>query len=124
MRVFVTGAAGAIGCHAVPTLVAAGHQVTALARTDTKAQQLRKQGATPVSASLFDRDALAAGFAGHDVVVNLATALPPTHRASPRSLDRCISGAAPAHGRSTGDYKVSRPDAQTRATPSGCERLL
>lgn len=78
MRVFVTGA---VGGYAVPALVAAGHHVTALARADTKAQRLRELGATPVPVSLFDRDALAAAFAGHDVVVNLATALPPTYRA-------------------------------------------
>jgi nucleoside-diphosphate-sugar epimerase len=81
MRVFVTGATGAIGKYAVPTLVAAGHQVTALARTDTKAEQLRQQGATPTLVSLFDRDGLTTEFKGHDAVVNLASALPPTHRA-------------------------------------------
>ena len=67
------------GC-AVPALVAAGHQVTALARSDAKAHRLRSQGATPVSVSLFDRRALAGVFDGHDAVVNLATALPPTAR--------------------------------------------
>lgn len=81
MRVFVTGATGAIGRYAVPTLVAAGHQVSALARTDTKAEQLRQQGATPITVSLFDRDGLTTEFIGHDAVVNLASALPPTHRA-------------------------------------------
>jgi nucleoside-diphosphate-sugar epimerase len=39
---------------------------------------LREQGATPVSISLFDPDALAAAFTGHDAVVNLASALPST----------------------------------------------
>lgn len=80
MRVFVTGATGAIGSYAVPALIAAGHQVSALARTDAKAQQLQRQGATPVSVSLFDRGALAAEFTDHDAVVNLASALPPAHR--------------------------------------------
>jgi nucleoside-diphosphate-sugar epimerase len=78
MRIFVTGGTGAIGSYAVPALVGAGHSVSALARSQAKADILEKQGATPVLASLFDRDALAVAFAGHDAVVNLASALPPT----------------------------------------------
>jgi nucleoside-diphosphate-sugar epimerase len=78
MRIFVTGGTGAIGSYAVPALVDAGHSVSALARSDTKADVLEKQGATPVLVSLFDRDALAVAFAGHEAVVNLASALPPT----------------------------------------------
>ncbi|GAA2410507.1 NAD-dependent epimerase/dehydratase family protein [Mycolicibacterium llatzerense] len=78
MRVFVTGGTGAIGTHTVPALVAAGHSVTALARGDAKAAVLRSQGAEPVSVSLFDRRGLAGAFAGHDAVVNLASALPST----------------------------------------------
>lgn len=77
VRVFVTGGTGAIGGHAVPALLAAGHAVSALARNADKAERLRRQGATPVGVSLLDRDALAAAFAGHDAVVNLATAIPP-----------------------------------------------
>lgn len=77
MRVFVTGATGAIGRQAVPALVAAGHEVSALARTPAKAAVLRGQGATPVEVSLFDASALSAAFAGHDAVANLATAIPP-----------------------------------------------
>lgn len=80
MRVFVTGGTGAIGGYAVPTLVRAGHTVTALARTPDKAATLAAQGATPVSVSLFDSSALAAAFAGHDAVINLATAMPSTAR--------------------------------------------
>ncbi|MCV6962889.1 NAD(P)H-binding protein [Mycobacterium intermedium] len=78
-RLFLTGGTGAIGRYAVPALVRAGHQVTALARGEAKAAALRVQGATPVGVSLFDRHDLAEAFAGHeagyDVVVNLATAL-------------------------------------------------
>lgn len=80
MRVFITGGTGAIGGYAVPTLVAAGHQVTAMARSEAKASVLAGQGATPVRASLFDRDALTEAFAGHDAVVNLASALPSAQR--------------------------------------------
>lgn len=80
MRIFLTGGTGAIGRYAVPALVAAGHTVSALARTPDKAATLRSQGAQPVSVSLFDCEGLTAEFAGHDAVVNLASALPPTHR--------------------------------------------
>lgn len=80
MQVFVTGGTGAVGRHAVPALVDAGHAVSALARTPEKAAALREQGATPVSVSLFDRTALTAAFAGHDAVANLATGIPPMSR--------------------------------------------
>jgi nucleoside-diphosphate-sugar epimerase len=80
MKVFVTGATGAIGRHVVPALIARGHTVTALARTPEKAAALSAQGATAVSVSLFERSALAEALAGHDTVANLATAIPPMTR--------------------------------------------
>ncbi len=80
MRVFLTGGTGAIGGHVVPALRAAGHDVTGLARSDAKAERLRRQGATPVRTSLFDEAALARAFAGHDAVINLATAIPAPNR--------------------------------------------
>jgi nucleoside-diphosphate-sugar epimerase len=80
MKVFVVGGTGAIGGHAVPALVRAGHTVTALARTPEKAAQVRQQGASPIMVSIFDRAALTAAFTGHDAVVNLATAIPPTSK--------------------------------------------
>jgi nucleoside-diphosphate-sugar epimerase len=81
MRVFVTGGTGAIGGHAVPALVAAGHAVSALARSADKAARLRARGAEPALVSLFDRRALTDAFAGHDAVCNLATAIPPMNEA-------------------------------------------
>ena len=78
MQVFVTGGTGAIGRPAVAALVGAGHSVSALARTPDRAAALEAQGARPVAVSLFDREGLALAFAGHDAVVNLATAIPPT----------------------------------------------
>ncbi len=80
MKVFVVGGTGAIGAHAVPALVNAGHTVTALARTPYKAAQLSQQGASPITASIFDRAALTKAFKGHDAVINIATAIPPTSK--------------------------------------------
>lgn len=80
MRVFVAGGTGAIGSHAVPALVAAGHEVIALARSPEKASSLKKQGATPVMVSIFDRAGLKTAFAGCETVVNLSSAIPPTAR--------------------------------------------
>ena len=76
MKVFVAGGTGAIGRFAVPALVAAGHDLTVVARDDAKASEVEAMGATPVQTSLFDPVALAAAVAGHEVVVNLATAIP------------------------------------------------
>ena len=80
MRVFVAGATGVIGWRAVERLVAAGHEVTGVARTPEKAELLRGLGATPATASIFDAEALTGAMAGHDAVVNLATKIPPLAR--------------------------------------------
>ncbi|NNC76130.1 MAG: NAD(P)H-binding protein [Acidimicrobiia bacterium] len=78
MKVFVLGGTGAIGRPAVDSLVAAGHDVEALARSDESAAKLRSAGAEPVSVSIFDRAGLTDAFSGHDAVVNLTTAQPST----------------------------------------------
>src|SRR6476661_7349655 len=77
MRVFVAGATGVLGRRAVARLVAAGHQVTGIARSPEKAAQLETLGAAPVGVDLFDPDGLRVAVAGHDAVVNLATHIPP-----------------------------------------------
>jgi nucleoside-diphosphate-sugar epimerase len=82
MKVFVTGATGVIGTRAVPALVAAGHQVTAVARGDAKAELARSLGAEAVAVDLFDPDAVKAAVAGHDAVAHLATNIPPMHKAA------------------------------------------
>ena len=76
MRVFLLGGTGAIGSHALPALIAAGHEVSALVRTPGKAATVRARGADPVMVSMFDRHALSEAFRGHDAVVNLATSMP------------------------------------------------
>jgi nucleoside-diphosphate-sugar epimerase len=84
MKVFVSGATGVLGQQAVPALVAAGHQVSAVARTPAKAQAVRAAGAEPVAVDLFDATAVRKAVAGHHAVVNLATHIPPATRAARR----------------------------------------
>lgn len=78
VKVFLLGGTGAIGGHALPALLAAGHKVSALVRTPEKAAAVRAQGADPVMISMFDRAALSESFRGHEAVVNLATSMPST----------------------------------------------
>jgi nucleoside-diphosphate-sugar epimerase len=85
MRVFVAGATGVLGWRTVRDLVAAGHEVTGIARTEEKAAYLRSLGATPVRVDLFDADAVRDAAAGHDAVLNLATHVPPPAQATRRS---------------------------------------
>jgi nucleoside-diphosphate-sugar epimerase len=77
MRVFVTGATGALGRHLVPGLVAAGHEVTATTRTPGKIAQLREAGAEPVVVDGLDRGAVIAAVraAAPEVIVHEMTAL-------------------------------------------------
>ena len=75
MRVFITGATGWIGSALVPELVAHGHQVTGLVRSEQKAEALRTMGAEPLLGSLDDLELLKQGASQADGVVHLAFGL-------------------------------------------------
>ena len=77
MRVFVTGATGALGRYLVPGLVAAGYEVTATTRTPGKAARLGEAGAEPVVVDGLDREAVVAAVraASPGVIVHEMTAL-------------------------------------------------
>jgi nucleoside-diphosphate-sugar epimerase len=92
MKVFVAGASGAIGRLLVPRLVAAGHEVTGMTRSEERASALREQGATPVIADAFDESAVkeAMARAEPEVVVHQLTALP--KRLNVRRLSEAYTG--------------------------------
>jgi nucleoside-diphosphate-sugar epimerase len=72
MRVFVTGSTGFIGTELVKELIAAGHTVRGLTRSDAGVEQLKAVGAEVHRGDLQDLDSLRSGAKGMDVVVNLA----------------------------------------------------
>jgi 2-alkyl-3-oxoalkanoate reductase len=77
MRVFVAGAAGAIGRQLLPQLTAQGHQVTAATRSPAKTGLLRELGADPVLLDGLDAGAVgeAVARAEPEVVVHQMTSL-------------------------------------------------
>lgn len=72
MRFFVTGASGWIGSAVVPVLLASGHDVVGLARSDASARRLAATGATVRRGDLDDPDGLAKAAAEADGVIHLA----------------------------------------------------
>ena len=73
MRVFVAGATGAIGRQLVPRLVAAGHEVLGMTRSESKRGLRSELGAVPVVADALDPDlAEVVGRASPNVIVHAA----------------------------------------------------
>ena len=77
MRVFVAGATGAIGMQLVPRLVAAGHEVHGMTRSESKQAMLQELGAVPVVADALEPDQVAEAVARAkpDVIVHELTAI-------------------------------------------------
>ncbi|WIE54013.1 SDR family oxidoreductase [Curtobacterium sp. MCBD17_003] len=72
MRAFITGASGWIGTAVTDELIANGHQVIGLARSDASAASLEGKGAEVLRGDLDDLDALRTGSQRADAVIHLA----------------------------------------------------
>jgi nucleoside-diphosphate-sugar epimerase len=72
VHVFVTGGSGLTGPAVIRELIAAGHTVTGLARSDGAAARLEALGASSLPGSLQDLDRLRAGAERSDGVIHMA----------------------------------------------------
>src|SRR5882724_4914144 len=90
MKVFCTGASGYIGGSVAAHLVAAGHQVTGLVRSQEKADSVRALGIQPLLGTLDDGERQARAAQAADVVVNAASA---DHKGAVAALLGALAGS-------------------------------
>jgi len=88
MRVFVAGASGALGKHLVPRLVADGHEVIGMIRSESKRDLVSGLGARPVVADALDFDDVmrVVAEAEPEVILHQLTSIP--GNLEPRHFDR------------------------------------
>lgn len=72
MRVFVTGSTGFVGSAVVDDLLAHGHTVLGLTRSDKGAEKLKQKGAEPLRGTIEELDILRKGAADCDAAMHLA----------------------------------------------------
>jgi nucleoside-diphosphate-sugar epimerase len=103
MRVFVTGASGWIGSATVDELLAAGHEVTGLARSDASAAVLQAKGARVHRGDLDDLASIRAGAEAAEAVIHLANkhdwSNPAASSAAERAAVQTIGDALAGTGR-------------------------
>jgi len=103
MRVFVTGASGWIGSATVDELLAAGHEVTGLARSGASAAALQARGAQVRRGDLDDLASIRVGAEAAEAVIHLANkhdfSNPAVSSAAERAAVQTIGDALAGSGR-------------------------
>jgi nucleoside-diphosphate-sugar epimerase len=87
-HVFVTGASGRVASRLIPRLLEAGHTVTGLTRTESKAAAVRSMGATCVVGELGRPDVIDEGLAGAKIVFHLAGGMRGAGQQTPDRINR------------------------------------
>jgi nucleoside-diphosphate-sugar epimerase len=117
MRVFVTGASGALGSRLVPQLIDAGHEVVGTHNSPASAELLRTLGAKPVLVDLLDARAVRKAVLENepDAIVHEATAL--ANAKWGRNFDKVFAG--------TNELRTTGTDALlTAAREAGVGRFV
>ena len=114
MKVFLAGATGVIGRRLVPKLLAAGHQVTAMTRSEEGASSLRDADTTPVVCDVYDAERLrqVVAEAGPEVVIHQLTSLP--HRIDPRRVPTQLAATNRVRTEGTGNLVEAAIEAGAR----------
>jgi nucleoside-diphosphate-sugar epimerase len=104
MRIFLTGASGYIGGAVAAALIAGGHRVRGLVRSEAKAELVSAHGTEPVIGSLDDAALLQAEARAADAVVNAANS---DHRGAIEALIAGLAGSGKCLIHSSGSSIVT-----------------
>ncbi|MGD2045233.1 MAG: NAD-dependent epimerase/dehydratase family protein [Gemmatimonadota bacterium] len=114
MKIFIAGGTGAIGRRLVPLLVGAGHEVTALVRSEGRAGAARDLGAEPAVADALDADVLRRAVleSAPDAVINQLTSIP--DRIDPRRVVESLAATNRLRREATGTLVRAALEAGSR----------
>ncbi|MGA7434256.1 MAG: NAD(P)-dependent oxidoreductase [Solirubrobacterales bacterium] len=114
MKIFVAGAAGAIGNYLTPLLVQAGHDVVGTSRTASGLQRIKNLGADALLMDGLDRKSVsdAVTAASPDLIINQMTAL--SGGINPRRIEKSFSATNRLRAEGTDNLLAAAAAAGTR----------